>query len=263
MRHILGALSIAVVLAVAPTLAAPLARGAGQSLDDIVEKHLAALGGRAALGKLTSRQSTGTITVTTPNGDLSGTVEISFRAPNRTYARMELDLTAMGMADKMIVEQKFNGTAGWSLNSLQGDAEITGNQLDNLRNNTFPSALLAYKAAGLALARQPNETIDGKEAIVLVLTPKTGSVIRLYLDAATHLVFQSAAKVSSPQMGEFEQVSQLSDYRIVDGVKVPFQVVNTNPAQVTTIKLTKVVHNVALDDALFNVKTGVSWRPAR
>ena len=37
-----------------------------QGVDAIIDKHLAAVGGRAALGKLTSRRSTGTITLTTP-----------------------------------------------------------------------------------------------------------------------------------------------------------------------------------------------------
>jgi hypothetical protein len=40
----------------------------------------------------------------------------------------------------------------------------------------------------------------------------------------------------------------------VDGVKVPFVVARSNPAQNTLIKVTKVEHNVPLDDALFRVK---------
>jgi hypothetical protein len=49
---------------------------AAQTADEIVEKHLAAIGGRAALGKLTSRVLTGTITISTPAGEFSGPIEV-------------------------------------------------------------------------------------------------------------------------------------------------------------------------------------------
>jgi len=226
-----------------------------QTADEIVEKHLAALGGRAALEKLTTRRSTGTITVTTPNGDLSGPCEISSKAPNKTRAYMQLDLSALGVPDKMIVEQKFDGTAGWSLNSLQGDNEITGNQLQNMRNNVFPSALLNYKVAGTKIEVLPAEVVGGRKFIVLLATPKAGSPIRLFFEADTYLLARTVLRVDSPQMGgEIEQVAELSDYRAVDGVKVPFHVVNSNAMQTGTIILTKVEHNVPLDDALFAAK---------
>ena len=47
-----------------------------QTADEIVERHIAAIGGRAALTKLTSRSNTGTITLTTPVGDLTGPLEL-------------------------------------------------------------------------------------------------------------------------------------------------------------------------------------------
>jgi hypothetical protein len=46
-----------------------------QTVDEIIEKSLAASGGREALGKLTSRTITGTMTVSSPGGEFSGTIE--------------------------------------------------------------------------------------------------------------------------------------------------------------------------------------------
>jgi hypothetical protein len=42
-----------------------------QTADDIVEKHLTAIGGRAALSKLKSRTTTGTITLSTHRAAMS------------------------------------------------------------------------------------------------------------------------------------------------------------------------------------------------
>jgi len=249
----MGKVSLSVVLSLAlvPT-AAGLARV--QTADEIVEKHLAALGGRQALAKLTSRRATGTVSISTPGGDLTGPIELSYKAPNKSRAYMQLDLSAVGVADKMTIEQKFDGTAGWMLNSMQGDTAITGNQLENMKNNSFPSSLLTYKESGIKIEVLPREQIAGKDVIVLTATPKTGSATKLYLDASTYLVVRSVAKLESPEMGTVEQTSDLSDYRTVDGVKMAFMIVNTNPAQTLTIKIDKVEHNVPLDDALFGGK---------
>jgi outer membrane lipoprotein-sorting protein len=227
---------------------------AAQNVDEIIEKHLAALGGRAALEKLTTRKSTGTVTLSTPAGELTGPAELYLKAPNKSRAYVKLDLTAMGMADPMIIEQRFDGTKGVMMNSMQGDTETSGKQLENLRNNIFPSPLLGYKAAGIRIDMQPKETVNGRSAIVLLLTPKTGSPSRLFLDAETYLPLRSIITVESPETGEFEQVSDLSDYRTVDGIKIPFKIVNTSAVQNLTIKLDKVEHNVAIDDAMFAVK---------
>jgi outer membrane lipoprotein-sorting protein len=222
-----------------------------QTADDVVEKHLAALGGRDALSKLTSRKSSGTVSVTMSAGVIPGSIETYAKAPNKVRAVTKLDLSAFG-AGEMTVEQLFDGTTGYTLNSMNGDAEITGAQLENMRNNQFPSALLHYKDAGATVEILPKEKVGDRDAIVLRVTSKTGSPVRMYLDAETYLPIKTVAKINVPQAGgDVDQTSEYSDYRVVDGVKVPFQIVNANPIQSLTIKLTKVEHNVAIDDAMF------------
>jgi hypothetical protein len=235
---------------VAATVTTSLA--SAQTADEIVEKHLAAMGGRDALGKITSRRSTGTITIATPGGELSGPCEIDVKAPNKNRAYMELDLTPLGVPQKMVVEQKFDGVTGWGLNSVQGDTEIAGDQLQNMRNNTFPSSLLNYKAAGTKLEVLPAEKAGDRTLIVLQATPKQGPAVRLYLDSQTYLLVRTYAKYYSAVLGtDVEQTGELSDYRTVDGVKVPFHIVNSNAQQTGTIVLTKVEHNVPFDDTVF------------
>jgi outer membrane lipoprotein-sorting protein len=229
-------------------------RAATQTADEVIEKHLAAMGGREALGKLTSRKATGTMTVQTPNGPLSGPVELYSKAPNKSRLLVVLDLTAMGMNDKLTLDQKFDGTTAWSLNTLQGDRQITGNQLDNMKNGTFPNPFLNYKAAGTTVELLPNETLAGKSLIVLKITPKAGSVSKLFLDPDTYLAIRSSGIVNTPDTGDVEQISEVSDYRTVDGLKVPFKTVQTAGPQTVTIVLEKVEHNVTIDDAMFSVK---------
>jgi len=212
------------------------------------------MGGRAALGKITTRKGTGTVTITTPNGDVSGPIEVYAKAPNKSRATMQLDLSPVGVNDRMVIDQRFDGTSGKTTNSLQGDTEITGGQLDNMRNNTFPSSMLNYKAAGATLELLPKEQINGKDVLVLRLTPKAGPATRFYLDAQTYLIARVVTRLNMAELGEMEQMSEPSDYRTVDGIKVPFVIVNSNAIQRVTIRLATVAHNVAIDDAMFVVR---------
>lgn len=220
--------------------------------DQVVEKHLAAMGGREALGKITTRKVTGTVTIGTPAGDLSGPMEIDSKAPNKTHASMSLDLTALGAAGTMVIEQLFDGKTGWSLNSMQGDTPIAGHQLENMTNAGFPSPLLNYKAAGVTLYLLPAEKVNDRDAIVMKMTPKSGTGIKLFFDAETFLVIRTVSTIDNPMDGSLmEQVSEPSDYRTVDGIKVPFAIVNSTAMQSVTIKVDKVQQNIAIDDATF------------
>src|SRR5512140_914085 len=135
---------------------------------------------------------------------------------------------------------------------MQGDTEITGDQLLSMRNNVFPSSLLNYKAAGVKLEVLPTEKVGDRTLIVLQAAPKQGPVVKLYLDSQTYLLVRTFTKYYSAVAGmDVEQTGELSDYRTVDGVKVPFRIVNSNAQQSGTIVLTKVEHNVPFDDAMF------------
>ena len=63
-----------------------------QTADEIVEKHLAAMGGREVLQRIRTRVSTGTVTVETAVGTIPGTVEAfdpaGFGEPGASGARL-------------------------------------------------------------------------------------------------------------------------------------------------------------------------------
>jgi hypothetical protein len=223
---------------------------AAQTVDEIIEKHLAAVGGRAALGKVTSRVISGTITISTPAGEFSGPIEVMNQAPNKTRTLINLDLSAVGVG-KITVDQRFDGVTGYAIDTLQGNRDITGDQLEMMRLGYFPSPLLNYKENGITPELAGKEKIGDREAYVLVLTSKTGPPIRQYFDATSFELVRQVVKANIPPLGEFEQTTDLSDEREVDGIKVSHKLVATSPAQNFTVTIDKVQHNGALDQTLF------------
>jgi outer membrane lipoprotein-sorting protein len=228
-----------------------LTRAQALTADEIVARYVQAIGGADALGKVTSRRATGTATVSTPAGDVSGPIEVLSKAPNKTRVSITLDLSAMGAGSVDIV-QRFDGTSGMMSNSMQGDVEVTGGQLENMRNALFPTPFLHYKENGTTLALLPKDTIDGKAVLVVLATPKAGPAVTVYFDPETFLVVRTLVRVNSPQLGgDVDQYQDPSDYRDVSGVKVPFRVVDSGAGQTVTIVFSKVENNVPIEDSVF------------
>lgn len=238
------------VIAVVTIALAPPA-SAQQSAHDVIEKSLAALGGRAAHAKLQSRSAKGAIAITTPAGDIAGTIEVLNAPPNKTRALIKADLSALG-AGELVIDQRFDGHSGYVLDSLQGNREISGNQLDNMKNASFPHPFLNYKDLGTTAQLGGKESVGGRDALVIVFDPTSGSEVRTYIDAETFLPIKSVMKAEVPQLGqEVEQTTEFFDYKEVDGIKVPFRIKTSSAIQSLTITLTAIEHNVKVDDALF------------
>ena len=162
------------------------------------------------------------------------------------------DLTALG-AGTLTVDRRFDGTNGFVVDTLQGDRDVTGLELQNMRNDAaaFPNPFLTYKQAGTSLTLRGKEKIGDREAYVLVAEPKSGSTHRIYIDAATFLSIRSVSIAEAPQVGQFEQTTELLDYKDVDGVKLPFLIKSTSSAQSFTIAITRAEHNVKVDPSIF------------
>lgn len=228
------------------------AAAAAQTADEVINKALAAAGGRAALAKLKSRSMTGVIALSTPVGELAGSIEVINAVPNKSRTLIKVDLTSVG-AGQLVLDRRFNGTTGYVIDTLQGNHDITGNDLENLRNNAFPTSLMTYKEMGAVARIDGKEKVGEREAYLLVLEPPAGSPVRQYIDAETYLPIKVIVKLDVPQLGrEVEQTTEFFDFQEVDGVKVPFRITASSEVQRFTIEIKKVEHNVPVDEALFS-----------
>ena len=220
------------------------------TVEEIIEKSLAAVGGREALARVTSRSASGTMSLPTPGGDLSGSIDILNEVPNKIRSLVKLDASAMG-GGVIVVDERFDGSSGYVMDTMQGNSAMTGSRLEYMRNAIFPSPFVDYKARDAKVELAGKEKLADRDVFALVMTPATGPALRLLIDAATYLPVKMSVTMDLPQMGSVEQSFEFSDFRDVDGVKVAFVLKGMTGPVPFTVTLTKVEHNVKIDPSLF------------
>jgi outer membrane lipoprotein-sorting protein len=132
--------------------------------------------------------------------------------------------------------------------------EVTGPQAAATRDQAeFDSPLLDYRARGTRVELVGTEPGDSGSLYHLKLTTKNGLVEQFYLDSETAL--ERKTSVTLDQAGrQVTVVSELSDYREVDGLKIPFRVKQSiDGTPFTELTIDKVEVNVPIDDDIFRM----------
>ena len=216
------------------------------SLDQILDKYVQAIGGRAAVEKVTTRMMKGTLELPA-TGDagsiVPGTIEVYQKAPNKR-------LSTVVIPGNGTDQRGYNGTAGWFVDPDEGPKDLSGPDLDAMKSDAPLNREIRLKELYPKMTVAGKATVAGREAYV-VEAPLGDGVEKFYFDAGNGLLVRDDAPVQIPDEGLTTQVSLLEDYRDVDGVKLPFAIRRTRPDGDSTIKFTEIKNNVAVDDAKF------------
>lgn len=216
-------------------------KAAVPTVEQILDKYLAALGGRTALLKITSRVATGTIDV--PAAGATGTFQLWAKAPNKMVSVIHLE----GRGD---VRQGCDGKIAWELYPQSDVRELSGQELSTtLRAATFYAPIHIRELYG-KLTVKGTIPVDGKDAWLIESDPGDGTFVQMYFDAQSGLLVRRDLE-STGLEGHETTESFYSDFREVDGIKLPFvlkQIGENNPY---TLTFQEYKDNVPLDDALF------------
>jgi hypothetical protein len=208
--------------------------------DRVLRLHVEAAGGEAALRRITSRRSEGSLE---RHGRGVPIVTLQ-RAPNLVHVETRFPRPGT-------LRQGFDGGTAWVLHPLQG-----GRLLDAGESAAFASQAWLHPSLHLAetypLRRWlGKETHEGREVVVLALGKREDALETWRFDAATHRLLQIERKSEGGPHGEVPVVVRFEDYREVDGIVIPFTVRTRVPLFETVLRLDRVEHNVALDEGLF------------
>lgn len=209
--------------------------------DQIVDKYVQAIGGKAAIEKQTSRVSKGTFEI--PAFGASGTAEQFEKAPNKT-------LTVIDVPGFGVVMDCFDGTTGWAQDPQNGLRDKTGAELASSKLDAEFHKPIKIKQLYSKIVVKGKDKVGDKEVYVVEATPAASSVETWYFDTQTGLLLRQDAEREGPQGKQNIQVF-FEDYKDADGVKVAYTLRQVTPAFTLNIKLAEIKHNVPIDDAKF------------
>jgi zinc protease len=211
------------------------------TVDQILDKYVQAVGGKAAIQKLNSTFSKGTIDI--PVAGVSGPIEIYAKAPNKSVAI--IDIPGFGK-----VMEGYDGTVGWAQDPQTGLREKTGVELAAVKRGSDYYRDIKLKDLYTKMEVKGKQKVGDRETYVVEATPAEGAPDKYYFDTQTGLIVRMDQVLESP-LGQIPFESILEDYRDVDGVKTPFVVRRNSSVINLTIKLDEVKHNVPVEDAKF------------
>ncbi|HSF99600.1 MAG TPA: hypothetical protein VLA20_00660 [Vicinamibacterales bacterium] len=210
------------------------------SADQILEKHIDAVGGRAALERVSTMTARGTLSV--PDAGLTGSIELYGKAPDKVASFV--DFGGMQQAEA------YDGTTAWSDDPQNGVLVKAGAELVDARNGAVFNKELQMKAIYPTMTVSGPEAVGQRQAWVVTATPAAGTPVKLFYDAETGLLIRQMLTRQTP-MGPLEVDLRLEDYRTVDGVRRPHTIRQLTSMFSAVIQLSEIRHNVEIDDAVF------------
>ncbi len=210
-----------------------------QTVDEIVAKHVEAMGGAE---KLKTVNSISTERVIAVQG-----MEIPSKSVIIVGKSMRSESSVMGTSMVQVVQ----GEKGWKImpTVMGGTGEpedMPAEEIKPLLGQLDPfGALYNYQEKGNKVELVGKEKVEKKDMFHFKITAN-GVVMDEYLDASTYLVYKVTTNVGG-QEGELV----FSDYEAIDGIKMANTIDITSPMGAFTMVTNKTVINGPVDEKIF------------
>ncbi len=214
-----------------------------QTVDEIVDKHVEAMGGKEKLTSLKSVRTEATMSV-------QG-MEIPIVTTRVHNVGQRVDISAMGQEGFVITTP----TAGWVFFPFMGQSAAEAMPAEQLKaaqdELDIAGLLFNYKDKGYKAELLGKETVDGSEAYKIKVTTGSGFERTFFIDGKTYFISKTTAK--GFVMGqETEVVATFSNYKKTDdGFVFPYTIGGAFGQGDLTV--TKIEVNKPIDEKIFKV----------
>lgn len=189
----------------------------GQTVDDIINQYIAAMGGKDRIDSIHSLYLEGTRLI------MGNEVQLKETRVNGKLYRVDF---AMGSNTGYTI---ITPTKGWTYFPMRSDqaVEIPAGRLKMLQGQLdIAGPLVDYKSKGFTATLQGKDTVNGKRAWKVQLTDSLGQSQTFYIDTATHLLTRRVQEVYSAghrgesrvDSGPHEVITDYGDYKDFDGI---------------------------------------------
>ena len=198
--------------------------------------------GQEALAQLQTRRTKATTEVTTAG--MKYPTVVSQKRPNLMLLAQEVP----GMGPTW---QGYNGQVAWEWSELQGYRLMQGAEFQQMLSSADMDGPLRLSEK-CPLRRLLEEKADGDRRIIgIAMAALSGPVGNFYFDTRTYELVRVETFMQAGADGQLKVTADFTDYRRVDGVRLPFRTTITNPAVRIVTTVVSVEHNVPLEDKIF------------
>jgi len=203
---------------------------AGDEADRVLAAYIEAVGGPAALASIQSRTMESTLS--------SGLLRMKLKSRLQRPDRFEDESSLLGFT----AGAGYDGTRGWTRKGSKIEP-VQGVELSRaLRGHTLDWSR-QYKSFYPVRRRLPDAEVEGVKVQVVELTASTGEKEIWRFDAATGLLKQLEGLKFEKDKPPVPVLSTLGDYRLVDGLRLPFRMTGSDGSREFTVVVTSLVHN--------------------
>ena len=209
-----------------------------QTVDEVINKHVAALGGKEKLSKIQNVVMEGNLTV-------QGT-EISLNLTQVNNKLNRQDINAMGMHGFDMM----TATEGWQYMPFQGMQKPEPKTADEVKESQsdldIAGPLVDYAAKGHKMELVGKEDVEGTECYKIKASLAGGKQLTLFIDPASSMIIRTKEKRKMNGQ-EMDLQTDFSDYKEVEGVKMPYSITQ----QFGTVLITSIKVNQTIPDSAF------------
>jgi hypothetical protein len=221
-----------------PPKPAETKESAGPAADQLFDKYVQAVGGSAAIEKVTSRVMKGTIDV----GGKALPIDIYSKDPEK-----RISFTHMADGDSVTA---FDGHEGWLGAPGRPAHEMHGSELDAAAMDADLHLATHLKTMFSATQVDGAEKIGDRDAYVVVGKREGKTPVRLYFDKQSGLLLR-LVRFGDTALGWLPTQIDYEDYRETNSPKIPYRWTLSRPSGKFTIQLSEVKQNVPVEDSKF------------
>jgi zinc protease len=174
----------------------------------VIDKYIAAIGGKEALGKITSMSAD--ITMNISGQSLGGVMKNA--APNKS-------LMQLSMGGMTVMKKVFNGKTGYQ-EQMGQKKELGADEIAAAGDTKGLFPQLYYNTDGFKLSAPVIEKVNGDDAYKIVVTKPSGKTETEYYSAKTGLLVKHESKIKAGGQ-ELEQTMEFGSYTTVGGIQLP------------------------------------------
>jgi hypothetical protein len=211
------------------------------AVDKILARQAATIGDRQAFTKIHTRVTR--MSVDSPTTGMHYTQIVSLKAPNLVL--VETRTPGVGLEAR-----GFDGKKGWFSSEIQGNRPLKPAEVNQLMYLTNINQLGNLAATCPFRRMLGQRMVNGRTVDAVGLAAAIGPPATFYFDRETGRLIRIATSTVLPGE-EYESTIDFSDFRVVDGVEVPFLLTSETPVMKTVSTVVSVKNNVSLDDSIF------------